>query len=103
MTTASNDLRERIRELREVLLANNSPGANPSALHKLGVLANAVAGIDPESGSKARELLALAGKFYDAEKWRRAKDSPEALHSRMSFELLNWLETRANILEHHGA
>ena len=103
MTKASNELRERIKEFREVLTGNTIPGANPSALHKLGALANAVAGIDPEAGSKARELLGIAGKFYDAERWRRVKDSPETLHSRMSFEILSWLETRANILEYHGA
>ena len=103
MTNTATELREQIKRLREILSLNNNPGANPSALHSLGIVSNAIAGIDPEAGSKTRELMDIASKFYDAEKWKRSKDSPEALYSRMSFEILGWLDTRANIHEHFGA
>lgn len=103
MTLASKELRKRTEELKTILSINNMPGSNPNALFQIGSLVNSIAGIDPQAGSKARELLHLAGKFYDADKWKRFSGGLEALRSRMSFEILNWLETHANILEKHGA
>ena len=103
MKLASNNLRRQIEELKSILLINNRPGNNPSALFQIGSLVNVIAGIDSQAGSKGGELLDLASKFYHAEKWKRFSGGSEALHSRMSFEILNWLETHANILEKHGA
>lgn len=102
MSKPSSELREKIVEFRSVLGNNRTPGNNPAAIYKIDELANAVAAIDPETGSKAKEIASVARIYYDLDKWKRSRDSPEGMHSKMLNELLGWLETRANILERHN-
>ena len=102
MSKPSNDLRQKIVEFRSVLGNNRTPGNNPEAIYKIEEISNAVAAIDPETGSKTKEIACIARIYYDLDKWKRSKASPEEMYSKMLNELLGWLETRANILEHHN-